>query len=58
MHIKSEHVELLVRYTIEQWPESMHARILCYTAEVLHIRLLCTLEVVHVIEIHVLTIEL
>jgi len=36
----------------------MRTRISCYTAEVLHILLLCTLEVVHAIEVRVLTIEL
>jgi len=36
----------------------MHTRISRYTAEVLRIRLLCMLEVVHAIEVHVLTIEL
>jgi len=36
----------------------MRTRISCYKAEVLHVRLLCTLEVAHVIEVCVLTIEL
>ena len=51
MHVKSEHVELQIWYAVKQWPESMHARILCYTAEVICIRLLCTLEVAHVIDL-------
>jgi len=36
----------------------MHTTILRYTAEVIHIQLLCTLKVAHAIEVHVLTIEL
>jgi len=49
---------LPVWYAIEQQPESMRTRISCYTAEVVRIRLLCTLEVAHVIEVRILTIEL
>jgi len=58
MHVNSERVGLPVRYAIEQQPESMHTRISHYTAEVLHIRLLCVLQIAHAIEVRVLTIEL
>ena len=43
---------------LKQKPKSMRKRILRYTAEILHIRLLCMLEVAHMIEVCVLTIEL
>jgi len=57
-HVNSERVGLPVRYAVEHEPESMRTRISRYTAEVLRIRLLCTLEVEHAIEVRVLTIEL